>query len=105
MPKEYCIEKNGQFIKDLRIFTNWSNKDIVIIGNSMTHFMLQLDNGMLIKSFIGSENDSDLKEICTILVKIAKEADVRPVLKKLFGYSDMYNIFLDNTNNDMVEIP
>jgi hypothetical protein len=63
--------------------------------------MAQLDNGVLIKSFIGSDEDKDLKDLCSLLVKLSKEIDVRVPLKALYGYTNLFTLFLDTNEGSI----
>jgi len=75
----------------------WGLKDIVFVGSSLAHFMGQLDNGMLMRRFIGSDSDSELKANADILVSLSKEADIRVPLRKKYGYVQLYTIFLGSS--------
>lgn len=48
--RQHCIPKGKHKLKDLRIFSNRSLKDLVIIDNSLSCFSQQIDNGILISS-------------------------------------------------------
>lgn len=43
--------KNGFFIKDLRIVSNRSLKDIILVDNLVHSFGLQVDNGIPILEY------------------------------------------------------
>ena len=56
----------------------------IIVDNMPQNFIFQRENGILIKSFHGEDNnDNALEELGKILINIAKEGgDVRISLKK-----------------------
>ena len=65
-----CMEtKNGFFIKDLRIISNRTLKDIVLVDNLVHSFGLQMDNGIPILEFRNDEKDCELKHIGEILME------------------------------------
>ena len=80
--REHIIINNNDIVKDLvRIGRNLDK--ILIIDNMKQNFKLQKENGILIKSFYG-ENDNEwiednvLGELANILIKIAKDGgDIR----------------------------
>ncbi|CAK75468.1 unnamed protein product (macronuclear) [Paramecium tetraurelia] len=73
-----CFEtKNGFFIKDLRIITNRTLKDIVIVDNLPHSFGLQLENGIPILEYLDDQKDEELKLLQHYLIKLSKEDDVR----------------------------
>lgn len=54
--RRYCMETvSGFFIKDLRIITNRSLKDIVMVDNLVHSFGLQLTNGIPILDFTNNK--------------------------------------------------
>ena len=52
-----CIQVHDYFIKDLDIFLDREKKDIVIVDNSIMSFAFDLDNGVPINSYMGTEDD------------------------------------------------
>lgn len=53
-----CMEtKNGFYIKDLRIVSNRSLKDIILVDNLVHSFGLQIDNGIPILEYKNDEKD------------------------------------------------
>lgn len=45
------------FIKDLDVFIDREKENIVIVDNSIVSFAFDLDNGVPIQSFMGTEKD------------------------------------------------
>ena len=81
--RQHTIIKDGNFIKDLTRVGRPLDKTI-IVDNMPQNFIFQRENGILIKSFHGEDNnDNALEELGKILINIAKEGgDVRISLKK-----------------------
>ena len=66
--RDSCIAtKEGFYIKDLRIFTNRSLKNMVIVDNSPISFALQIENGIPIIPFYDNKDDFTLKELKNFL--------------------------------------
>ena len=83
-----CINFNDSFyVKDLRIFKNVDLKNIILIDNSMYSFAAQINNGILINSFINDKNDTELNNALDYLIKFILAAeDVRAVNEKFFNF-------------------
>ncbi|OMJ65335.1 hypothetical protein SteCoe_38454 [Stentor coeruleus] len=82
--REHCIRTEKGFIKDLRIFSGRSMKNLILVDNTLLSFAFQLDNGIPISSWYGDKNDNELFKLINFL-KIIKEApDVRDQLKSTF---------------------
>jgi CTD small phosphatase-like protein 2 len=81
--REHCIERNGFFVKDLRVLGRDLSKTI-IVDNSIQAFAYSLDNGIPIASWYGSQNDRELVNLMELLKNIKECDDVRPFLRKKF---------------------
>ena len=83
-----CINFNGSFtVKDLRIFKNVDLKKIVLIDNSMYSFAPQINNGILINSFINDKEDNELYNALEYLKNFILPAeDVREVNEQFFNF-------------------
>lgn len=88
-----CINFNDSFtVKDLRIFENVDLKKIVLIDNSMYSFAAQINNGILINSFINDKSDNELYNALEYLVKyICPAEDVRLVNEQFFNFGQIIN--------------
>lgn len=64
--------KNGFFIKDLRIVSNRTLKDIILVDNLVHSFGLQIDNGIPILEYRNDERDCELPHVAELLME-AKE--------------------------------
>ena len=87
---------NNIYIKDLSKLGRDLSKTI-IVDNVPQNFILQKENGILIKNFFGQEkNDTALNDLTHILLKIASNPhnDVRKEIKK-----NMEEIFMKITTN------
>ena len=83
-----CINFNNTFtVKDLRIFKNVDLKKIVLIDNSMYSFAPQINNGILINSFINDKDDNELYNALEYLKNfILPSEDVREVNEQFFNF-------------------
>ena len=83
-----CINFNDAFtVKDLRIFKNVDLKKIVLLDNSMYSFAAQINNGILINSFINDKEDNELFNALNYLVNFILPAeDVREVNEQFYNF-------------------
>ena len=81
--REHCVLIGAAYVKDISKLGRDLNKTI-IIDNDLGCFYLQQENGILIKSFIGNEDDKNLLNLSQILGKIIKSPfyDIRTELDK-----------------------
>ena len=80
--REHTTYIGNKYIKDLSKIGRDLSKTI-IVDNLSYSFKFQYDNGILISSFYGEENDKALIELQKILIKIYEEnTDVRKSIKK-----------------------
>jgi len=91
LSREHCvITDEGFFVKDLRIFANRNIKDIVLIDNSATSFLFQLENGIPVLPYFGGCEDSELLDLTNYLKSLDGLDDVREANKKMFKIKEMY---------------
>ena len=81
--REHTIIINNFFVKDISLIGRDIDK-IIIVDNLPQNFMLQKENGILIKSFYGeNKEDNSLFHLLKILIRIYNENDdVRNSIKK-----------------------
>ena len=86
-----CINYNDAFtVKDLRIFKNVDLKKIVLLDNSMYSFAAQINNGILINSFINDKEDNELFNALNYLVNFILPAkDVREVNEQFYNFQQI----------------
>ena len=94
--REDCISIKGKiFLKDLRIFTNRYQENIIIIDNSLYSFANQLSNGILITSFYNNEKDKELINLKKYLKNIVDlDKDIRIVNEKVYNFEQIKNDIL-----------
>ena len=82
--RKHTEQINGVFIKDLSKLGRDLTK-ILIVDNNKDNFSLQPENGLHICSFIGDQNDDELYNLSSDLMKIEKKKknDIRPVIKEI----------------------
>ena len=83
----------GEFlIKDLDIFIDRDKQDMIIVDNSILSFAFDLDNGVPIQSFMGTEEeDNELLFLMSFLEEIAFLEDVRVPISKSFKLTFLKN--------------
>jgi Dullard-like phosphatase family protein len=88
-----CISVGNRVcIKDLRMFINRKQEDIIIVDNSLYSFSNNLSNGVLINSFYNDKEDRELNNLLNYLNQYLREADdVRLVNEQVFGFSSILN--------------
>ena len=107
--RKHSISKdNDIYLKDLSLLGRDLNK-IIIIDDLEKNYKLQQDNGLPITSWKGDVNDTSLKDLIPILIKIVENnvEDVRKIIvkiKKKLNEFKTKNYFVINNNNDNKEI-
>ena len=96
--RENCINMNGIYIKDLRIFANRKLSDVVIIDNASYSFAYQIDNGIPIISWHDDREDREMLNLIDYLKTLVKVDDIRELNFETFHlrtfYEDYTNEFL-----------
>lgn len=78
------------FIKDLDIFLDREKKDIIIVDNSIMSFAFDLDNGVPINSYNGTEeDDKELLYLISFLEEAFYQEDVKTPISKSFQLSHL----------------
>lgn len=85
--REHCIRTEKGFVKDLRVFSGRSLKDLILVDNTLLCFAFQLDNAIPISSWYGEKNDKELLKLIQFLKVIKEVPDVRELLKLTFTLS------------------
>lgn len=77
-----CTQIDNFFIKDLDIILDRDRENIVIVDNSILSFAFDLDNGVPIGSFMGTEQeDQELLFLYSFLEENKDCADIREPIK------------------------
>ena len=84
--RDHCIRTpEGIYIKDLRIITNKSLNDIIIVDNAVYSFGYQLDNGIpIIPYYDDKQNDEELMHLVYYFNCIFNSPDIRVQNRKAF---------------------
>ena len=84
------------YVKDLRLLLHGRDlKDIVLVDDKVSSYAAQLDNGIPIPCYNGSEDDRALIKLKNYLLLHLKEAeDVRPILREHY-INKVNDIFLN----------
>ena len=82
----------------MKIFKNIPLKKIVLVDNNMYSFAPQLNNGILINSFINDKNDNELLNVFGYLINyILPSDDVRKVNEQFFGFRKIVDDIINNS--------
>jgi len=83
------------FIKDLDIILDRDKEKMIIVDNSIVSFAFDLDNGVPINSYMGTEDDDrELLFLYSFLEEIATASDVREPIAKAFKLSELQSSIL-----------
>lgn len=93
--RDDCVNVQGVFIKDLRIFINRRLQDIVIVDNAAYSFGNQIDNGIPIISWHDDRNDRELFNLKDYLKLLAQAPDVREVNNRTFNLQTFYEDYIE----------
>lgn len=93
--RDNCVTVEGIFIKDLRILTNRSLRDMVIIDNAAYSFGYQLDNGVPIISWHDDPYDRELFNLIDYLKALSKADDIREVNRLTFHLATFYEDYIE----------
>lgn len=86
--RQDCIQCEEFYIKDLDVIMDRERKDMIIVDNSIMSFAFDLDNGVPINSFLGTEeDDKELLFLYSFLEEVAKADDVRVNIRESFKLS------------------
>lgn len=89
--RDSCIPINNQtYIKDLRIFVNRKQENLVLVDNSFYSFCSQPKNGVLINSFYDDDKDQELFNLLNYLENYVYPAqDIRIINEQIFNFEEL----------------
>jgi Dullard-like phosphatase family protein len=91
-----CV-KSKVYVKDLRIFANRKQENLVMVDNSMYSFTNQISNGILINSFYNDREDRELYNLLNYLMNYLPESpDVRNVNEQVFNFNSIIDDLSQN---------
>lgn len=93
--RDSCINTNGVFIKDLRIFANRNLKDLIIVDNAAYSFGYQITNGIPIISWHNDPYDKELYNLVDYVKVLAFADDIREINEKTFHLKTFYEDYAD----------
>jgi len=82
--KQQCLRlPNGMLCKPLELLcTNRDINNIIIVDNWPISFVLNVSNGIPVRSFTGSQSDTELLELAKYLKELSNEESVIEKLKR-----------------------
>lgn len=80
-------------MKDLSLLMSGrSLKDIILVDNKVCSYLINIENGIPVKNFLGDKSDNTLQMLTRYLKeKLLEAEDVREVIKKDFMDQDKIN--------------
>lgn len=87
--RNHCSLISNTFVKDLSMLGRRLNQTI-IIDNSPGAYMLQPDNAIPIKTWIGDQQDNQLIEFIPLLEILSSVNDVRRHIRKLLNFDGTF---------------
>jgi TFIIF-interacting CTD phosphatase-like protein len=93
--RTYCIKLGDEaYLKFLGIFKNINLRNVVAIDDNMISYAKDVENYLFIDRYEGSNTDTELLEMETILECIFREDDARKSLQKLCNFRKYLNMLL-----------
>ena len=93
--RETCWHSGGVYVKDLRVFHQWSLEDIILVDNAVYSFAFQLDNGIPIIPYYRGTNDNQLLYLKEYLNLIHNKNIIRD-LRRTFLTTEMFKGDIDS---------
>jgi len=85
-----CSEEQSGFVKDLRHLGR-ELRQTVIVDNSPISLAYQLDNGVVVSTWTGDDNDEELIDLLALLEELSREPDVTLYLNQRYGLREWVN--------------
>jgi TFIIF-interacting CTD phosphatase-like protein len=85
----------GVYVKDLRIFSNVPEGNLILIDNSPHCYIFNRENGIPIIPFYDNYQDYELLKLSSFLRKLNEYNDVRPVIEDFFAV----NLILEHSSD------
>lgn len=89
-----CIQIDGIYVKDLRIFSDRNLKDLIIVDNAAYSFAFQITNGIPIISWYDNPEDRELFKLVEYLRVLSRVEDIRKVNKLTFHLDTFYDDYI-----------
>lgn len=94
--RQDCIKVENFFVKDLDIILDRSKENMIIVDNSIVSFAFDLNNGVPINSFLGTEKeDKELLFLYSFLKELAVSQDVRKNIQDAFRLSYLQSTIIN----------
>lgn len=92
--RENCINMNGVYIKDLRIFADRKLSQIIIVDNASYSYAYQIDNGIPIISWHEDREDKELLNLIDYLQTLIEVDDIRETNFETFHLRTFYDDYM-----------
>ena len=84
-------------MKDFGVIENRKKEDLIMIDNFLYSFALDFDNGIIVKSYLGEEDDRELEPLANKLLSIKNFEDARAWIKKEFKTEAFYRYLRESS--------
>lgn len=92
--RDSCINMNGIYVKDLRIFSDRNLAEIVLVDNASYSYAYQIDNGIPIISWHDDREDRELLNLIDYLQSLESCEDVREANFETFHLRTFYEDYM-----------
>ena len=107
--RDHCIKvEKDKYIKNLNLLGR-DLKNVIIIDNNPTSYILNVSNGLPISSWESCQSDNELIKLIPLLQFLSKNniVDVRPIIRRIVRNNEIdYNIVnkIINNKNDILHM-
>lgn len=82
----------GLFLKDLRILSDKSLKEVVLVDSESFSFCFQIDNGVPLMPWNGDSKDAEILHLTGYLIKLSQSEDIRTMNRERFKLRELANL-------------
>lgn len=84
-------------MKDFGVIDNRRKEDLIMIDNFLYSFALDFDNGLIVKSYFGEQDDRELEVLASKLMEMKNYEDARVWIKQVFKTEAFYKYLREST--------
>ena len=95
--RQNCVPYRGICMKDFGVIDNRRKEDLIMIDNQLFSFALDFSNGILVKSYLGEQDDKELEPLATALMDLKGYEDTTAWIKKTFNTENFYEYLRQNS--------
>jgi len=91
LDKSYCTDVGNKLVKDMRIFANVDLENMVLVDNYLFSFVGSLNNGVLVQSYNGGDNDNELDQLRGFLMQMTSYSSMKDALMENLKMSSYFD--------------